>query len=90
MDSKFAGRLMAAVSEDRQDAGIMVEAVYRTPGDGAGTPHGRVVGIAESIADVSDVWAGEIRSRSVIQFPTQALQIASQPGTDDQPGRLGG
>jgi hypothetical protein len=41
----------------------------------AGTPHGWVAGIAESMADVSDVWVGEIRSRSVIQFATQVLQI---------------
>jgi hypothetical protein len=48
-----------------------------TRSQSAGTPHGRVAGIAESTADVSDVWVGEIRSRSVIQFATQALQIAS-------------
>jgi hypothetical protein len=48
-----------------------------TRSQSAGTPHGRVAGIAESMADVSDVWVGEIRSRSVIQFATQELQIVS-------------
>jgi len=86
VDSKFADRLIAAVSEDRLDAGITVEAVYRAPGDGKIMPPS----FPQGPYLIEPRWVdGAERSAVVLdQVPSQANRVEEALLTARSEGRI--